>query len=84
MKHRWYDQYNILTKFQEMTMVNTTYKLNNKLSNNVIFQTLIVRFTGQLKGRWDNYLPLEDKSSMLKANETNSKNEIVRKRMENT
>ena len=30
-------KYNILTKFQEMTMVNTTYKLNNKLSNNVIF-----------------------------------------------
>ena len=30
-------KYNILTKFQEMTMVNTTYKLNNRLSNHVVF-----------------------------------------------
>ena len=32
-----------------MTMVSKTYKLNNRLSDHVVAQTL-VRFIGQLKG----------------------------------
>ena len=38
-------EYNILTKLQEITMVNTTYKLNNRLLDHVVAQTLIVGFT---------------------------------------
>ena len=60
-------QYNILTKLQEMTMVSTTYKLNNRLSNHVVAQTIVVGFTGQLKGLWDNYLTFEDRNGILKA-----------------
>ena len=43
-------EYNILTKLQEMTMVSTTYKLNNKLSDHAVAQTIVVGFIGQLKG----------------------------------
>ena len=49
-------KYNILTKLIEMTMFSTTYKLNNRLLDHAVAQTLIVGFIGQLKGWWDNYL----------------------------
>ena len=60
-------EYNILTKLQEMTMVSTTYKLNNRLSDHVVAQTIVVGFTGQLKGWWDNYLTFNDRNGILKA-----------------
>ena len=47
---------NLLTKLQEMTIVNTTYKLNNRLLDHVVAHTLIIGFTIQLKGWWDNCL----------------------------
>ena len=47
---------NIITKLEEMTMVSTTYRLNNRLSDHVIAQTLVVWFIGQLKGWSDNCL----------------------------
>ena len=71
-------EYNILTKFQEMTMISTTYKLNNRLSNHAIAQTIVVGFTGQLKGWWDNYLTFEDINGILKAYRINEENEVVR------
>ncbi|RVW34101.1 hypothetical protein CK203_084361 [Vitis vinifera] len=38
-------EYNILTKLQEMTMVSTTYKLNNRLPDHAVAQTIVVGFT---------------------------------------
>ena len=38
--------YNILTKLQEITMVSTIYKLNNRFLNHVVAQTLVVGFIG--------------------------------------
>lgn len=71
-------KYNILTKLQEMTMDSTTYKLNNKLSDHAIAQTLIIRFTSQLKGWWDNYLMQKDKNVILKTYKINEENEMVK------
>ena len=39
-------EYNILTKLQEMTMVGIAYKLKNRLSDHVVTETLVARFTG--------------------------------------
>ena len=71
-------EYNILTKLQEMTMVSTTYKLNNRLSYHDVAQTLVDGFTGQLKGWWDNYLTFEDRNGILKAYRINEENEAVK------
>ena len=71
-------EYNILTKLQEMTMVSTAYKLNNRLPNHVVAQTIVVGFTGQLKGWWDNYLTFDDRNSILKAYKINENNEVVK------
>ena len=71
-------EYNILTKLVEMTMVSTTYKLNNILSNHVVTQTLVVGFTGQLKGWWDNYLTFDDRNGIRKAYRINEDNEVVK------
>ena len=43
-----------------------------------VAQTLIVGFTGQLKGRWDNYLMQEDMNAILKAKKINEENEIAK------
>ena len=71
-------EYNILTKLQEMTMVSIAYKLNNRLSNRVVTQTLVVGFTSQLKGWWDNYLTFEDRNGILKAYRIIEENEVVK------
>ena len=71
-------EYNILTKLQEMTMVSIAYKLNNRLSDHVVAQTIVVGFTGQLKGWWDNYLILKDRNGILKAYRINEENEVVK------
>ena len=61
-----------------MTMVSTTYKLNNRLLDHIVAQTIVARFTGQLKGWWDNYLTFEDRNDILKAYRINENNEVVR------
>ena len=71
-------EYNILTKLQEMTMVSTTYKLNNRLSDHVVAQTIVAAFTSQLQGWWDNYLTFEDRNGILKAYRINEENEVVK------
>ena len=71
-------EYNILTKLQEMTMVSIAYKLNNRLSDHAVAQTIIVGFIGQLKGWWDNYLTFEDRNGFLKAYMINEDNEVVK------
>ena len=71
-------EYNILTKLQEMTMVSTAYKLNNRLPDHAVAQTIVAGFIGQLKGWWDNYLTFEDRNGILKAYRINEKNEVVK------
>ena len=71
-------EYNILIKLQEMTMVSTTYKLNNRLSDHAITQTIVVGFTCQLKGWWDNYLTFEDRNGILRAYRINEENKVVK------
>ena len=59
-------------------MVSTTYKLNNRLPDHVVAQTIVARFTGQLKGWWDNYLTFDDINSILKAYRINENHEVVK------
>ena len=60
-------EHNILTKLQEITMVSIAYKLNNRLPDHAVAQTIVARFTRQLKGWWDNYLTFNDRNGILKA-----------------
>ena len=71
-------EYNILTKLQEMTMVSTVYKLNNRLSDNVVTQTVVIGFTSQLKEWWDNYITFDDRNGILKSYRINEDNEVVK------
>ena len=59
-------------------MVSTTYKLNNRLPNHAVAQTIVVGFTGLLKGWWENYLTFDDRNSILKAYRINKNNEVVK------
>ena len=59
-------------------MISTAYKLNNRLSDLVVAQTIVAGFTGQLKGWWDNYLTFDDINSILKAYRINENSEIVK------
>ncbi|KAL6326933.1 hypothetical protein AAG906_012540 [Vitis piasezkii] len=70
-------EYNILTKLQEMTMVSTAYKLNNR--RRIMRSSTIVAFGfGRFKGWWDNYLTIDDKNSILKAYRINENSEVVK------
>ena len=59
-------------------MVSTTYKLNNRLPDHAVAHTIVVGFTGQLKGWWDNYLTFDDRNSILKAYRINENSEVVK------
>ena len=61
-----------------MTMVSITYKLNDRLSDHVVAQTIIVGFTSQLKGWRDKYLTFEYRNGILKAYRINEENEVVK------
>ena len=69
---------NILTKIQEITMVSTIYKLNNRQLDHVVAQKIVVGFIGQLKGQWDNYLTFEDRNGILKGYRINEKIKVVK------
>ncbi|KAL6342180.1 hypothetical protein AAG906_004500 [Vitis piasezkii] len=71
-------EYNILTKLQEMTMVSTTYKLNNRPDHVSSSDHCSLGFLGRLKGWWDNYLTFDDRNSILKAYRINENSEVVK------
>ena len=48
------------------------------MSDHVVVLTIVVGFTGQLKGWWDNYLTFEDRNGILKAYRINEDNEVVK------
>ena len=59
-------------------MINTTYKLNNRLLDHPVAQTLVVGFTSQLKRWWDNHITFDDGDGILKAYRVNEDNEVVK------
>ena len=59
-------------------MVGTSYKLNNRLLDHVVAQTIVAGFTSHIKGWWDNYLTFEDRNGILKAYRINEENEVVK------
>ena len=61
-----------------MTMVSTTYKLNNRLSDHAVTQTLVAGFIGQLKWWWGNYLTFDDRNDILNTYRINEDNEVVK------
>jgi len=54
-------EYNIMNTLQHMTMVATTYQTSNECSEETIIDIFVARFSGQLKGWWDNYLTNKEK-----------------------
>ena len=48
-----------------MTMVIMTYQTENDASDEAITNLLVVEFSGQLKGWWDNYISSEEKNVIL-------------------
>ncbi|GAV92107.1 LOW QUALITY PROTEIN: MP domain-containing protein, partial [Cephalotus follicularis] len=49
------NEYHIINKLQEMTMVSNAHKIKNN-SDKAVANILIAGFTGQIKGWWDNVL----------------------------
>ncbi|GAV82437.1 hypothetical protein CFOL_v3_25889, partial [Cephalotus follicularis] len=49
------NEYHIINKLQEMTMVSNAHKIRNN-SDKAVANILIAGFTGQIKGWWDNVL----------------------------
>ena len=54
-------EYNIMNTLQHMMMVASTYQTSHECSKETIINILVVGFSGQLKGWWDNYLTNDEK-----------------------
>lgn len=54
-------EYNIMTKLEQMTMVASVYRTTDQLSAHI----LVVGFTRQLKGWWDEHLSEEYKYNIF-------------------
>ena len=48
-----------------MTMVASTYRTSHGCTDQLAAHILITRFTGQLKGWWDEHPTIEDKDTIL-------------------
>ncbi|GAV78247.1 LOW QUALITY PROTEIN: hypothetical protein CFOL_v3_21715, partial [Cephalotus follicularis] len=55
------NEYHIINKLQEMTMVSNAHKIKNN-SDKTVVNLLIVGFTGQLKCLWDNVLTTQQQT----------------------
>ncbi|GAV90744.1 hypothetical protein CFOL_v3_34148, partial [Cephalotus follicularis] len=64
------NEYHIVNKLQEMTMVSNAHKIRNN-SDKTIANLLIAGFTGQLKGWWDNVLTMQQQTEILEAIQVN-------------
>ncbi|GAV68099.1 LOW QUALITY PROTEIN: hypothetical protein CFOL_v3_11602, partial [Cephalotus follicularis] len=59
------NEYHIINKLQEMTMViSNAYKIKNA-SDKVVANLLITGFTGQLKEWWDNVITVQQQTEIL-------------------
>ena len=70
-------EYNILNTLHQMTMVSNVYKTQSQTSDHVIANLLVVGFSGQLKGWWDNYLTTYEQNKILKAVKKDKDNQPI-------
>ena len=62
---------------QHMTMVATAYQTSYECSEETIIDILVVGFSGQLKGWWDNYLTNEEKEKIYSAVKTDLNGKVI-------
>ncbi|GAV90719.1 LOW QUALITY PROTEIN: hypothetical protein CFOL_v3_34123, partial [Cephalotus follicularis] len=70
------NEYHIVNKLQEMTMVNNAHKTRNN-SDKTVANILIADFTGQLKGWWDNVPTTQQQTEILEAIQVNELKEPI-------
>ncbi|XLS75089.1 hypothetical protein HN51_031954 [Arachis hypogaea] len=70
-------EYNIMSMLQHMTMVGTAYQDAHETSKEAIANVIVSRFSGQLKGWWDNYLSNSQKHSIFSAIKVDDQNEPI-------
>ncbi|GAV66705.1 hypothetical protein CFOL_v3_10215 [Cephalotus follicularis] len=70
------NEYHIINKLQEMTMVSNAYKIKNA-SGKVVTNLLIARFTGQLKRWWENVLTIQQQTDILESIQINEIGEQI-------
>ncbi|GAV88236.1 LOW QUALITY PROTEIN: hypothetical protein CFOL_v3_31659, partial [Cephalotus follicularis] len=69
------NEYHIINKLQEITMVSNANKIRND-SDKAVANILIVGFTGQIKG-WDNVLTTQQQTEILEAIQVNELKEPI-------
>ncbi|GAV87346.1 zf-CCHC domain-containing protein, partial [Cephalotus follicularis] len=70
------NEYHIINKLQEMTMVSNAQKIRNN-SDKAVANILIAGFTGQIKGWWDNVLTTQQQTEILEAIQVNELKEPI-------
>ncbi|GAV89703.1 zf-CCHC domain-containing protein [Cephalotus follicularis] len=70
------NEYHIINKLQEMTMVRNAQKIKNN-SDKTVANILIAGFTGQIKGWWDNVLTTQQQTEILEAIQVNELKEPI-------
>ncbi|GAV79667.1 LOW QUALITY PROTEIN: zf-CCHC domain-containing protein, partial [Cephalotus follicularis] len=70
------NEYQIINKLQEMTMVSNGDKIRNN-SDKAVANILIAGFSGQIKGWWDNVLTTQQQTEILKAIKVNELKEPI-------
>ncbi|GAV92583.1 zf-CCHC domain-containing protein [Cephalotus follicularis] len=68
------NEYHIINKLQEMTMVSNAHKIRNN-SDKAVANILISGFTGQIKGWWDNILITQQQNEILESVQVNESKE---------
>ncbi|GAV61665.1 LOW QUALITY PROTEIN: hypothetical protein CFOL_v3_05192, partial [Cephalotus follicularis] len=69
------NEYHIINKLQETTMVSNAYKIKNT-SDKTVVNILIAGFTSQLKG-WDNVLITQQQTKILDTIQINEISELI-------
>ncbi|GAV86628.1 LOW QUALITY PROTEIN: MP domain-containing protein, partial [Cephalotus follicularis] len=70
------NEYHIINKLQEMTMVSNAHKIINN-SDKAVANILIAGFTGQIKGWWDNVLITQQQNEILESIQVNESKEPI-------
>ncbi|GAV80696.1 zf-CCHC domain-containing protein, partial [Cephalotus follicularis] len=70
------NEYHIINKLREMTMVSNAHKIRNN-SDKAVANILIAGFTGQIKGWWDNVLTTQQQTEILEAIQVNELKEPI-------
>ncbi|GAV90454.1 hypothetical protein CFOL_v3_33863 [Cephalotus follicularis] len=70
------NEYHIINKLQEMTMVSNAHKIRNNLDK-VVANILIAGFTDQIKGWWDNVLTKQQQTEILEVIQVNELKEPI-------